>query len=363
MRFATPVQYRWEGWGESTAAIVAMGLALAVAGIVRTLETPVSQPALAFELFVSLLVPTGLATGGVWLARRDVPSDARDRVATRVSIGIVAACALALWLVGYVTLEGGAVRDPIALVTILTAVGGATGFATAVGTSLEATSVDSADAREHPPDEDTESSSATTPEAAPPADRPTETPAGVTELIGPAVADTPTSARAAATGGETATTSASTTAPASHPRPSPNAEAGPRSGDSARSPSTTTTVSTATREPGVDTVASVPATANEVLAVLRNERARIALAVLYHEWDDETRSVDDLARAVSYHVDDSADAVEAGLRHATLPRLRAIRAVDWDPHANRVSASDHAVFEEGVREASVLLESFEPGTR
>lgn len=51
------------------------------------------------------------------------------------------------------------------------------------------------------------------------------------------------------------------------------------------------------------------------------------------------------------------------LRHATLPRLVAIRAIDWDPHADRVSAPEHAVFEEGVRDASALLEAFEPGTR
>jgi len=117
------------------------------------------------------------------------------------------------------------------------------------------------------------------------------------------------------------------------------------------------------RDPGIDTVAAVPSTAETVLDVLQNERARVALAVLYHEWNGETRSVDDLARAVASHTDDSADAVAAVLRHTTLPKLAAIRAIDWDPHTNLVSESDHAVFEEGVREASVLLEAFEPGTR
>jgi hypothetical protein len=97
--------------------------------------------------------------------------------------------------------------------------------------------------------------------------------------------------------------------------------------------------------------------------VLRTERARLALAVLYHEWDGESRSVDALARAVSTHTAADADAVAVGLRHATLPRLAELHAVDWDRYADRIAAPDHAVFEEGVREAAVLLESFEPGTR
>ncbi|MFC6768504.1 hypothetical protein ACFQE6_26900, partial [Natrinema soli] len=117
------------------------------------------------------------------------------------------------------------------------------------------------------------------------------------------------------------------------------------------------------RDPGVDAVAAVPSMAETVLDVLRNERARVALAVLYHEWNGETRSVDDLARVVASHTDDSADVVGVGLRHGTLPELAAIRAIEWEPGTDRVSASDHAVFEEGVREASVLLETFEPGTR
>ncbi|MFC6767187.1 hypothetical protein ACFQE6_20040, partial [Natrinema soli] len=147
MRFVTPAQYEWEGWGESTAVIVAMGLALAIAGIVQTLETPVSQPVVAFKLFVSLLVPTGLATGGCWLASRDVSPDVRWRVATKVSIGIVIACALGVWLIGYVTLEGGTIRDPLSLVTILAAVGGATGFVSVVRDPLRNESTDSTYAR------------------------------------------------------------------------------------------------------------------------------------------------------------------------------------------------------------------------
>ncbi|NUB92252.1 hypothetical protein HT576_14635 [Haloterrigena sp. SYSU A121-1] len=429
MRSATPARLDRVDWGESTAAIVAMGLALAVAGIVRTLETPVSQPAVAFELFVSLLVPTGLATGGYWLASRNVSSDIRWRAVTRVSIGIVVACGLAAWLTAYVTLEGGAIRDPLSLLTTLAAVGGATGFATAVREPLGVASSDSiassvsasagAAETESPveteppaaaePNEDTAQSSATTGSPIEPTmERPT---AAAAATVTTALESTTTDR---STDGATADSDASTTAgtgadaevsqtvsaaipseseagtspaiwndtspegrtaaparPVEPPEPAADGDSvhdtfetpdrdafdgAPDSPDPLESP-------TPRRDPGVDAVAAVPSTAETVLEVLRNERSRLALAVLYHEWDGQARSVDALARAVSYHTDDSADAVAAGLTHATLPRLAEIRAVDWDPHANRVSASDHAVFEEGVREASVLLESFEPGTR
>ena len=434
MRFATPARFESEGLGESPAAIVAMGLVLAVAGIVRSLETPVSQPVVAFELFVSLLVPTGLATGGYWLANRNVSSDIRWRAVTRVSIGIVVACGLAAWLTVYVALEGGAIRDPLSLMTTLAAVGGATGFATAVqeplgvavpdsiasGMPARAPEIESPTATASPAttesDEATAQSTATTDSSTEPTmERPTAAAAAavVTAALESPTTDTvPASDRStdettadsdASTTDETAADSevakAASTAipseseggaspaiwndtspegrtaaparPVEPPEPAtdddlvpdtfgaPGRDAfddAPDSSDPLESP-------TPAREPGVDTVADVPSTADTVLEVLQSERSRLALAVLYHEWDGQERSVDALARAVSYHTDDSADAVAAGLAHATLPRLDEIRAVDWDPYADRVSASDHAVFEEGVREASVLLESFEPGTR
>ncbi|ADB60852.1 hypothetical protein Htur_1968 [Haloterrigena turkmenica DSM 5511] len=428
MRFATLARFDRVDWGESTAAIVAMGLVLAVAGIVRTLETPVSQPVVAFELFVSLLVPTGLATGGYWLASRNVSSDLRWRAVTRVSIGIVVACGLAAWLTVYVALEGGAVRDPLSLTTTLAAVGGATGFATAVREPLGVATPDSLGSSV--PAHTAETESPATAESAdatarsstagadaspePTIERPTAAAAAtVTTALGSTPTDiVPASDRS--TDGATADSDASTIAgtaadsevskTTSTPTPSeseagaspaiwddsspegrtaaparpvepPEPTAGDDSGsetfeipgrdafdDGADSPDPLESP-TPRRDPGVGAVAAVPLTAETVLDVLRNERVRLALAVLYHEWDGQARSVDALARAVSSHTDDSADAVAAGLKHATLPRLAEIRAVDWDPYADRVSAPDHAVFEEGVREASALLESFEPGTR
>ena len=396
-----------------------MGLVLAVAGIVRSLGTPASQPVVAFELFISLLVPTGLATGGYWLANRNVSPDVRWRAATRVSIGIVVACALAAWLTGYVALEGGTIRDPLSLTTTLAAVGGATGFVTAVRDPQGVASAGSNDSNgasratetELPvPTEPSDSiaPSTATADASPGStmERPTAAAATATAAIDPPTADVATtdtpSLGAAANPEPTRTTGTATTAetgtatavwndtgpmgrtaaparPLQSPErnaidePEPDAFEEPAldafgatvpdafdgsvgSHDPLDSP-------TPAPDRGVDAVASVPSTAEAVLEVLRNERARLALAVLYHEWDGEERSVDALARAVSYHTEDSVDAVAAGLRHATLPRLLEIRAVDWDRYADRVAAPDHAVFEEGVREASVLLESFEPGTR
>ncbi|QSW98992.1 hypothetical protein [Haloterrigena alkaliphila] len=397
MRFATPTRNEWEGWGDSTAVIVAMGLALAVAGTVRTLGTPVSHPVVAFELFVSLLVPTGLATGGYWLASCNVSPDVRWRAATRVSIGIVAACALGVWLVGYVALEGGAIRDPLSLVTTLAAVGGATGFLTAVREPqgvAPVESIDSSDSSDETDEDGTEAPAATTTPTATtvstvtgtsaPAgnesestlERPTAAAAGTTTADETA-ADT-TASDASATTHAPAITDAPTTTDASAttetPSPSgvsPDADVWAGTDDpahpldpAARLESGATDASPRSiPEPGVDAVAAVPSTAETVLEVLRRERARIALAILYHEWDEEPRPVDELARAVSYHTDADPDTVAVGLRHSILPELREIRAVDWDSAADRVSASEHAVFEEGVREASVLLESFEPGTR
>ncbi|WP_126661054.1 hypothetical protein [Haloterrigena salifodinae] len=433
MRSATPARFDRVDWGESTAAIVAMGLALAVVGIVRTLETPVSQPAVAFELFVSLLVPTGLATGGYWLASRNVSSDIRWRAVTRVSIGIVVACGLAAWLTVYVALEGGAIRDPLSLMTTLAAVGGATGFATAVREPLGVASSDSIAPSATAGAAETESTVETEPSAAaepnegtpqssaatgspiePTMERPTAAAvATMTTALESTTTDIVSSTDRSTDGGR-ADSDASTTAgtgvdaevsqtasaaapseseagaspaiwndtspkgrtaaparpvepsePAANDDPVPDTfetpghdafDDAPDSADPLESP-------TPRRDPGVDAVAAVPSTVETVLEVLQNERSRLALAVIYHEWDGQARSVDALARAVSSHTDDSVDVVATGLKHATLPRLAEIRAVDWDPYADRVSASDHAVFEEGVRETSVLLESFEPGTR
>ncbi|QCS42528.1 hypothetical protein [Natrinema versiforme] len=373
MRYVTPVGFEPEGWGESTAAIVGMGLVLSIAGIVQTLGTPAARPIVAFELFVSLLVPTGLATGGYWLADRNVSSADRWRAVTQVSAGIVLACALALWLTGYVTLESSAVRDPLGLTTTLAGVGGATGFVSAVR-ELPDESIGSSG----PP----RAAGVALPAPTEPSDSRATTTASSESATTTALPSTALESQRDVPAIPETTTPlwtdvdplGRTGAPAQPVEPSegsgvdgtlPNAfEASARdvsadpvgSHDPLESP-------TPARDPGVDTVAAVPSTAETVLDVLRRERARIALAVLYHEWDGADRSVDALARAVSYHVDDSADAVAIGLRHATLPELAEIRAVDWDPHTDRVSASDHAVFEEGVREAAALLESFEPGTR
>ncbi|WP_408958567.1 hypothetical protein [Natrinema sp. 74] len=353
MRSATPTWFERAGRGESTIVIVAMGLALAIGGIVRTLETPASQPVVAFELFVSLLVPTGLATGGYWLASRNVSSDVRWRAVTQVSIGIVVACALAVWLTGYVTLEGGAIRDPLSLTTTLAPVGGAAGFVTAV--------------RERP---DVASAESTDPTAGDGTALPnTQTPAAASDTTD--TSDPAATAKGSAAVWNDTDPVGRTAAPVCPLQPSDGTVTDDSDFDafdaSARDASADSVDPrdslTETRDPGVDAVATVPSTAETVLEVCRNEHARLALAVLYHEWNGEARSVDALARAVSSHTDDSTDTVAVGLRHTTLPELREIRAVDWDPHTDRVSASDHAVFEEGVREASVVLESFEPGTR
>jgi len=337
-----------------------MGLALAVAGIVQTLETPVSQPVVAFELFVSLLVPTGLATGGYWLASQDISPDVRWRAATRVSIGIVVACALAVWLIGYVTLEGGAIRDPLSLVTVLAAVGGATGFASVVREPLRNQSSSMCDCAV---DGDTAAAPSPTAAAADMKSTAGESTAGTTETTAPTDerisdamdttdetatprASTATTASAATDASTAATASAATTASASTTTEatsragvSPDADIAVGPGDpthlidSAGDPKSEESDAPPlpARDPGIDTVAAVPSTAETVLDVLQNERARVALAVLYHEWNGETRSVDDLARAVASHTDDSADAVAAVLRHTTLPKLAAIRAIDWDP--------------------------------
>ncbi|WP_254764297.1 DUF7344 domain-containing protein [Natrinema marinum] len=410
MRSATPAWIEWEDWGESSATIVGMGLVLAVTGIVRALGTPASQPVVAFELFVSLLVPTGLATGGYWLVSRNASSDVRWRAVTQVSVGIVVACALVVWLTGYVTLEGGTIRDPLSLTTTLAPVGGAAGFVTAVREGSDVVPIGSVDANGASRAADTElpvalessdpiarSSTVADTVTESTMERPTAAAAASVAAIEatpddvPALPEGPATTAAADSGATSGTEttglpigstavwndsdSVGRTAPPARPLqpsdgvgtddPVPDAfEASVRDAVSdsvdSRDPLDSPTPR---RDPGVATVAAVPSTAETVLDVLRNERARLALAVLYHEWNGDARSVDDLARAVSRHTDESADAVAVGLRHATLPELREIRAVDWDPHTDRVSASDHAVFEEGVREASVVLEAFEPGTR
>lgn len=126
---------------------------------------------------------------------------------------------------------------------------------------------------------------------------------------------------------------------------------------------TATPTSTPVFESSIDRVASIPTTAETVIEVLRDDRARIALAALYHDGAGDAQTIDDLARVVADHTDESPAVAAVSLRHSTLPRLRAIRAIEWEPYADRVAASKHAVFEEGVRETSVVLESFEPGTR
>lgn len=401
MRYVTPARFEPEERVGSTAAIVAMGLVLSIAGIIQTLATPAAQPLVAFELFLSLLVPTGLATGGYWLADRNVSSADRWRAVTQVSVGIVLACALALWLTGYVSFEGSAIGDPLGLTTTLAGVGGATGFVSAVrelpdesidssgapraaGTELPApvAPVNQSDAAATVSASSESTTTAVVPSAA------IESPVDV-----PAIPETTTTTAAARTAppegsGTTSTRESRTSTPLwtdVDPRGRTGAPARPVGSsertaiegtvpDAFESPVRDVSADalgsqdplespTPARDPGVDAVTAVPSMAETVLGVLQRERARIALAVLYHEWDGTERSVDALARAVSSHVEDSADAVAVGLRHATLPELAEIRAVDWDPRTGRVSASDHAVFEEGVREAAVLLESFEPGTR
>ncbi|OLZ40718.1 hypothetical protein A6E15_06810 [Natrinema saccharevitans] len=389
MRNATPTRVEYEGWGESTAAIVAMGLVLAVAGIVRALGAPTAESVAAFELFVSLLVPTGLATGGYWLAARNVSPAVRWRAVTQVSVGIVAACALALWLTGYLALEGGAIRDPLALTTTLAGIGGATGFATAVRDVPAAASAEPSRSRKASRTVDTETlpslesidatprSSATTPVESTPDGPTTEIPTRTTVLpvvSRPADVSITVETRPSTAVWTDVDAAGRTAAPARplrssdrdavrEPGPDQSRRFGRDAFDRPGGPRDSLESPIPTPDPGVDAVTNVPSTAEAVLGVLRNERARLTLAVLYHEWDGRTRSVDALARAVALHTDDSADAVAAGLRHATLPRLVELRAVDWDRYADRVGAPDHAVFEEGVREAAVLLESFEPGTR
>ncbi|WP_049889222.1 DUF7344 domain-containing protein [Natronolimnohabitans innermongolicus] len=446
MRFTTPTRlgHEREGLGEATAIIVAMGIALSVAGIVRTLSIPASQPVLAFELFVSLLVPTGLATGGYWLANRDVSRDVRWQVATRVSIGIVVACALGIWLIAYIALEGGTIHDPLSLTTTLAAVGGATGFVTAVreepdvvspgpvGPDRDSSSDDeSADSEGESDANGHDHAAATVSEVARPkegrgteltVERPTAAAATAataapTGTVTSATEREPSTATidvvatsdvtAAAEGESTQSGRGPSSSPSRSPEPttddtSPSANASGSStavwqdtDPAGRTAAPAQPAHPAAREafaefdagdddtveteadrpdadsvvpapePGLEAATDVPSTVESTLEVLAAERARLALAVLYHEWDDGARPVDELARDVSAHTDadTDADAVAVALRHTTLPALQDLRAVDWEPYADRVSAPEHAVFEEGVREASVLLESFEPGTR
>lgn len=390
MRFATPREYDRDGWGEPTVSIVVMGLALAIAGLVQTLAIPAAAPVLALELFVSLLVPTGLATGGYWLAGHSVSPDVRWRVATWVSIGVVAACALGGWLLLYVTLEGGTVAGPLSLVTTRAAVGGATGFLAAIqatprsesndlvaasGTATESQTAGErtleSTAVEGVGDEvDTDEGGTATAAAADTAASDiaaSDTAADNATTADTAAADAATADAAATSSSMTAPNPVSTRLTAANGSATGAIDLGP-SGTPAEQTVPGATDSTAFRPtpdpaPGAETVASVPGTAETVLEILRNERARVTLAVLYHDRSGEAQSVDELARVVAEHTDASAEATAVSLRHSTLPRLGDIRAVDWDPRTDRVTASEHAVFEEGVREASVLLESFAPGTR
>ncbi|WP_436343784.1 DUF7344 domain-containing protein [Natronorubrum sp. FCH18a] len=354
MRFSTPLRYELEGWGESSAAIVAMGLALATVGIVQTITSPAAQPIVALELFVSFLVPTGLATGGYWLASRNVSPDVRFRVTTWVSIGIVAACGLGGWLLVYVSLEGGTIHEPLSLVTTLAAVGGATGFVAAVHASPRILPTDSTGAVESAREttgeresarDDAERTSASEATADLEDETVLEPTAGASASALAVTVPEPATDRPVASC--EAATSLEATAPSEPIVPDETDPLAPSPGD---------------LEPSVERVAAVPETTEAVLEVLRDERARIVLAHLYHDADG-TQSLDDLARVVAAHTDQPAATAVASLRHATLPLLDAVRAIDWDPHADRVSAPEHAVFEEGVRDASALLESFEPGTR
>ncbi|WP_254524216.1 hypothetical protein [Natrinema caseinilyticum] len=317
-----------------------MGLALAIAGIVQTLETPVTHPVDAFELVISLLVPTGLATGGYWLASRNVTADVRWRVVTRVSFGIVVACAVGVLSIGYVTFEGGSVNRPLSLVTSLAAIGGASGFLAAMYAAGRTSTAKSTDA-------------------------------GTTRPVSTTANEVPESVETPGSDGATATSAA--TSP-SGPSPTRSAGAtadpsgagtrahldvafGPDASDGARRRSPPE------RTASLETVAAVPTTAETILEVLGDEQARITLAVLYHGHGGERRSVAELTRVVAQYTDARAGVVARSLRHSTLPRLHEIRAIDWDPSTDRVMASDQAVFEEAVREAVVLLETFEPGTR
>lgn len=357
MRVATPIRYEWEGWGDAPVAIVAMGLALAFAGIVETLTMPAERPLLVVELLFALVVPTGLATGGYWLASRNASATLRRRTAVWVSIGIVVATCLGGWVVVQVHLEGGSIGDPLSLVTPLAAVGGATGFVAAIQASPAAIEPRDADAT---PDD----SGAVTPDAATgtTTDSPETTAPSRSSASDPEGAEDATDRRNR-TGAEAASTDADLTvadpdrAPSADGRSSPAARmTDPRSvSTTERSPVSTTTTA-------LEAATSASASTERVLEVLADERARIVLAVCYHDRDGD-RSVPELARDVAGHTDADAGEIATGLRHATLPRLAAIRAIDWDPHADRVSAPDHAVFEEGVRDATALLEPFGPGSR
>ncbi|WP_440764932.1 hypothetical protein [Natronorubrum sp. DTA7] len=361
MRFYTPLQSELEGWGESSTAIVAMGLALATAGIAQAITAPDAHPVIALELFVSFLVPTGLATGGYWLASRNVAPGVRSRVATWVSIGIVAACGLGGWLVLYVSLEGGTIVEPLSLVTTLAAVGGATGFVAAVRVTPRALAAEPTAPLESPcetaaehelsHEDDSENSCEDEREVA-------------TETNSEAEPDTTAKPAASTSGSASAVTvpepiadrplepaeSAASIESADLPDPIVPDETDPPAPSSGE------------LDPSVERVAAVPETTETVLEVLRDERSRIVLARLYHDVDG-SRSLDELARVVAAHTDQRAATAAVSLRHATLPRLVAIRAIDWDPYADRISAPEHALFEEGVRDASALLEAFEPGTR
>ncbi|WP_137291727.1 hypothetical protein [Natronorubrum halophilum] len=340
MRFATPRQYDWDEWGESSALIVSMGLALAIAGIVQTLAAPATKPLVALELFLSLLVPTGLATGGYWLVSQNISRDVRRRVAIWMSAGIVGACALGGWLWLYVALEGGTIHGPLSIVTTLATVGGAGGFVAAVRLAPKI-----------------ESPSSVTEQPATP-----ETGAAAASSSDSRREPTPPRSTGPAIGASEPPQSTTPSTPATSPPPesaTPSRPATPA--EPAESVSAPTARSSL--EPRVDTVAAAPPTAEAVLEILRDTRARTTLAVLYHERGGNPQSVDELARAVADHTDDCVEDTTTALRQSTLPQLRTARAIDWDPATDRITAPEHAVFEEGVREASALLESFAPGTR
>ncbi|MFC4542039.1 hypothetical protein ACFO5R_08880 [Halosolutus amylolyticus] len=288
-----------DGLDEPAAVLVVAGLGLAVSGVVHGLTAPADPSVATLQVFVSLLVPTGVATGGYWLYASDVPIETRWRVVTWASTGIVVACALGAWLQFSAALGGGAAGDPWSQLTTLAAGGSAVGFVTGVSVGQ---------------------SSDRAPETEP-------TPSGTDSTT----LDGPTSGGAAA-----------------HQSATPHGEHVSPAAD-------------ATSDADRAVPAHAPTTAKRTLDVLGDDRARVALAIV--SAGEGSLSVDDLAVAVAERTGDPVDATAIELRHATLPKLERAHAIEWDRYGNTIALPEHAIFQEGVREVAALLDPFEPGSR
>lgn len=348
MRRATALPALDDGVDEPAVLLVVVGLVLAVAGTAHELTTPADRPIAALSVAGSLLVPAAVATGGYWLLAVDTSDETRWRVVTWASAGIVAACALGISLYVLALLGDGQAGDLWSHLARLASGGSAIGFVAGLSVGSENPStVGSTIGREVPSggEETNDGESATDePEVDESGDErdDSRSPAGTdgSGERGFVPLDASVGEPVYVDGEEFAI----------EPAVDPADAAVDANAGSGLEPS----------RPG-ETPARVPRTAALTLDVLRDDRARVALAIVYDA--GKPLSVDALARAVADRTNDGVDETAIALRRETLCKLEAAYAIEWDPRAETIAAPEHAIFEEGVREVRALLEPFEPGTR